>query len=556
MLVRAVFLTLIQLLPWAASAALSVSVDRDPVRVNESFTISIQTQDAANNQPELDVLVEDFEILGTSQETRSTIANRQITNLTAWHVSVMARKAGTLTIPPITVGDDATQPLQITVKPADTGPDSEHDLYLEVDVEPRDPYVQQQVLYTVRLVSSVVTADERISEPEIPSGDAVIEKLGDRRIYNVQKGDRTFRVIESRYALFPQKSGTLTIAQPQCLVRVFDSPGGQWALLSRRPREIRLTAEQVQFQVKPTPDSYPQAEWIPAMEVTIEETISDGPYQAGEPLTRTVRLRANGLTGGQLPQLQLEPDGSLKAYPDRPVISDQAGPAGLTGSREQRTAYIPTRDGRVVLQEVRLPWWNTQNDSLQYAVLPERVLSVLPAAAGKAPAAPDIPPGPNGEQDAASFSPPGNGIWPWLTLLAAVGWSVTAFCWAWSRRRRSQGTDNSSVRGDTVAGLKRLKSACAEADPRRALESLQQWLCQELGESANPMTPLLLQQWLQSNAPELAREYETLQRCLYGPEPAPWDGRALWLAVQQWHRTREGHRNASHEQLLAPLNPV
>jgi len=512
-LVRALLIVLLQLLPLAAGATLSISVDRDPVRVNESFTISIQTQDAANNQPDLDVLMKDFEILGTSQETRSTIANRQISNLTAWHVSVMARRDGTLTIPSITVGDESTKPLQITVKPADTSPESERDLYLEVDVEPRQPYVQQQVLYTVRLISSVVTADERISEPEIPSGDVVIEKLGDRRIYNVQKGDRTFRVIESRYALFPQKSGTLTIAPPQCLVRVFDSPGGQWALLSRRPREIRLTAEQIEFQVKPTPDSYPQAEWLPSTNVMIEESISEGPYQAGEPLTRTVKLQADGLTGGQLPQLKLEADAALKVYPDRPVISDQAGPTGLTGFREQRTAYIPAKDGRLVLPEVRLPWWNTDTDTLEFAVLPERILTVLPALGGTQPDAVQPPLDQDTDLDLIGTSHPANNVWPWLTLLAALGWAATALSWAWSRRRRAPSTDE-IVPASAGAGLKQLKSACNDGNPRLASQCLQEWLESELDLESGQSKPASIQNWLKENAPELAREYETLQRCL------------------------------------------
>lgn len=171
-------------------AAVSLTADRNPVRVNESFTLTIQLDGQETDEPELAPLTSVLDVLGTSQETRTTIVNRQIQSVTSWHVSVMARDSGKLVIAPVKVGKQQTNSLEITVQAADSGPRSEQDIYLEVDAQPRSPYVQQQVIYTIRLVSAVVTADERLSEPRLLTGEAVIEQIGDRKIFTVQRGDR------------------------------------------------------------------------------------------------------------------------------------------------------------------------------------------------------------------------------------------------------------------------------------------------------------------------------------------------------------------------------
>jgi len=533
----------------AAGAALSVSVDRDPVRENESFTISIQMQDAANDQPDLDVLLDDFEILGTSQETRSTIVNRQISNVTAWHVSVMARRDGTLTIPAITVGSQRSEPLQVTVRPATSADDGDREIFLEVEVEPREPYVQQQVLYTVRLVSSVVTADERISEPELPAGEAVVEKLGDRRIYNVQRGERTFRVIESRYALFPQKSGPMTIAAPQCLVRVFDSVGGQWALLSRRPREIRLTDQPITLQVRPVPASYPQDEWLPATSLVLEESISEGPFRVGEPFTRTLGVRAAGLTGGQLPRLPDVDDPALKAYPDRPIMAETLQVSGMVGTREQRSAYIPARQGQLVLPEIRLPWWNTVTDTLEYAVLPARTLEVLAPADQPVPDDTAAPVQPTAQLPTDGAPSP----WRWVAALSLAGWMLTALAWAWTGRRSrpGQSTAPAPAPGQVLA---RLEKACQAGNPGEARQHLERWLAEHLdtGRTAGPEG---LQQWLEKNRPTLLARLEELRRCHYGPAPAAWDGAGLLVEIKSLQRDLQARHASGAPSLLAPLNP-
>lgn len=551
---KAVLLSLaLLILPGLLQAAATLSVDRNPVRENESFTLSIQVDGQNDSEPDLTALRSILDVLGTSQESRTTIVNRQVQSLTSWHISAMARQSGTLTIPPIKLGNESTGSLEITVKPADSGPRSERDIYLEVEAQPRSPYVQQQVIYTVRLVSAVVTADERMTEPSLAGGGAVVEQLGDRNIYTMQRGNRTMRVIESSYAIFPQKSGDLELAGVQALIRVFDTSSGQWSLLSRRPSEFRLNGEPITLKVRPIPQTYPAAAWLPASSVSLQDSITEGPLREGEPLTRVMRLTAKGLSSGQLPEIPLPESRDMKAYPDRPVLSDQVNDNGLVGIREQRIAYIPTSSGELVLPEVRIPWWNTEENQLEYALLPERVLQILPAALAQeqtgGPGQEAALAGPEAVAD-RSNSP----LWKVTALLALLGWLLTLLAWRLSRNKiRRAITNQSTEPGASARTLTRaLQSACEANNPDRARKALVDYLQQRFP-TLNVVQAL---SEIEKGVPGIEAQVQELDRILYGPGAkgleSSWQGKDLWTLIRQ---SMDVATPQTHENGLVQLYP-
>jgi hypothetical protein len=529
-------------LPGVLLAAVSLSSDRNPVRVNESFTLTIQLDGDEDGEPDLAPLATVVDVLGTSQETRTTVVNRQVQTLSSWHVSVMARKSGDLLIEPVRIGKTQTNSLTIQVQDQDTGPRSEQNIYLEVEAEPKTPYVQQEVLYTVRLVSAVVTADERLSEPSILAGEALVEQLGDRKIYTVQRGARTLRVIESTYAVFPQKSGKLELDKIQALVRVFDTSSGQWSLLSRRPSEFRLTGDPVSLEVRPIPASYPARPWLPAASLRLEETITDGPYREGEPFTRTVRLVAQGLTSGQLPEIPLPSPPDLRTYPDRPVFSNQLLDGHLGGSREQRIAFIPSKAGDLVLPELKIPWWNTVEDRLEYAELPRKSLKVLPSAVARdnQPGTGDaLASGPQAQTDSA--------LWKGTTAAAVVAWLLTLWAWFTRKSLPGHGPATGTPAAESIKTAQRkLAAACKSGEAKVARERLDRFLRLKFPD-LGPQNAMTL---LATRVPRLALEFRELDRFLYGPmaEPgrAPWHGDGLWrhlcaaLEIQPYAESGEG----------------
>ena len=193
------------------TAEITTSVDRNPINLSDSFQITFTATEEPDGEPDFSALSEDFTLLNQSQSNNSSWTNGQLSSSLQWIVTVMAKQAGTLIIPAIPFGTDSSQILQIQVqKTANTAnAPVDDDLFLEVDATPENTYLQSQIIYTLRVYTRININQARLNEPEL--SDAVIERLGEDSNYNTQINGVAYSVTERKYALFPQKSGALTI---------------------------------------------------------------------------------------------------------------------------------------------------------------------------------------------------------------------------------------------------------------------------------------------------------------------------------------------------------
>ncbi|MDD1640560.1 MAG: BatD family protein, partial [Methylococcaceae bacterium] len=193
------------------AADITVSVDRNPVSLDESFQIIFTTTESPDDDPDFTPLEQDFTILSQNSSSSSSWINGKSSKTIEWTLNVMAKQAGSLVIPSVNFGNDASQSSTILVTEGTQkkAVNSDEDLFLEVEATPRNPYLQSQVFYTMRLYTKVDISQARLNEPEL--ADAVIERLGEDSSYNKQVNGENYSVTERRYAIFPQKSGQLTI---------------------------------------------------------------------------------------------------------------------------------------------------------------------------------------------------------------------------------------------------------------------------------------------------------------------------------------------------------
>ncbi|MBT5540437.1 MAG: hypothetical protein HOK20_02465, partial [Alphaproteobacteria bacterium] len=99
--------------------------------------------------------------------------------------------------------------------------------------------------------------------------------------------------------------------------------------------------------------------------------------------TRTITILAKGIGGSQLPDLksQLEtPD--FKVYEDRPVTGQEVKEGSIHGWKTATYTLIPRKDGELTLPEIKVPWWDIQNNRLAEAILPAKTISIAPGEAG------------------------------------------------------------------------------------------------------------------------------------------------------------------------------
>ncbi len=535
------------------SSAAEASLDRDTVGFGESFVLTIEAK--TSDDPDLGPLAADFDVLGTSKRSQISVVNGHFNKSSSWQINLMARREGDLVIPPLKVGDERTAALAIHVIPSAAGGTAAKELFMEVEVTPRDPYVQAQCLYTLR-----VLADSRwdvdnpnLDDPKTDAGAAIIKKLGKDRITQTTRGGKRYDVLERIYAIYPQRAGDLVI--PPVAFQGQISRGGGLLLdpFSGAMSTRRLLSSPVTLHVKPIPAAFAGRAWLPARSLQLHETWSDDPenLRAGEPVTRTISLLANGLTAAQLPEFDAIRVAGLKTYADQPLLDDQIHPSGITGLRQQKIAVIAGA-GDVALPEIRIPWWNTGTDRMEEAVLPARVLHVIAAVTAPNPRIQTTPPVVTRPQPRNNGppAPTPRPAPPWLALGLGLGWLLTLLSWWWSgartRRRRAEALQHR--RQKERALLQAAVAACNTGDPRRCRGALLDWAGARWPD--HPPQGLAA---IEKREPSLSGPIDELNRALYSKDGQQWHGGALAAALENLGHAKPPPLPAAPPPALEPL---
>jgi len=560
---------------WAQSV--KAYVDRNPVMVDETFRLVVEAEGVSSSDaPNLKKLEEDFALLGTSHSQQMSIVNGRTSSVTRWVTTLAPKQTGMLTIPAIQVGSHSSLPLSVTVKEASqvTGADSQRDIFLEAEVDSHVPYIQGQVLFTLRLVSAVSLQEGKLDDPEIEWG--MVERVGKDASFETIRDGRRYQVTERRYAITPQKAGGQII--PPVLLsgsipdersggstldqffnnRRRNQGGGPFTSLFQTTRPIHLRSPKVALTVKDMPAEVKGNVWLPAKEFTIKESWSGDTMniQMSEPLTRTVVMVAKGLRGEQLPELPVPDYGSVKTYPDKAQATTGFDGSWVVGSREEKYALVPTQPGSFTVPGIRIPWWNIERARWETAELPSRTLNVvgdLPM-----PSASLLSKNPDQVFDKAKLVEDGSvhvpletsdqqtfiqeaNQWSWIAGGLMGVWILTLAGWWWdrSRRRFSKNEGISSKDEPAMASerkaIQAVKAACLEQSAPKTREALLNWAlikqrgkpCLSLGTAARMLAEPV------PNNIGLEEAIWNLDRTLYTTnEPQTWDGQRFWETIQ------------------------
>ena len=555
-------LLLLVLFAQGSRAEVRASIDRDSVGLSESFELRLRVDGAAlAAEPELGPLSADFEVLSSSRNHRISIGQGMNESFTEWVLVLMPRREGRIEIPAIAVGSERSAPIMLTVRPdANPGSSPGRELVLEVDVEREEVHVQEQLLLTVRLMHAVNLAQgATLEEPQIPG--AVVRKLDEDSFEKIVGGQR-YGVFERRYAVFPQSSGELRVPA----LRFAGSAGGDswFDRFGAGSRALRLrSAERVVRVLPPEQGANP---WLPARMLTLVETWDRDPesLRVGESATRTLTLGAEALTAAQLPPLPDPAIDGLRFYPDQPELNDEAKADGVSGTRVQRVAVVAREAGTFDLPELRLRWWDTLNKRFDEAVIPARVIRVLPAPGSTA--APGSSPAPDlgasqtldpGDAGASASPLPGPAEpsmpWPWIASTLLLGLLALVSTTQWLRlartRPRAQHVDAAPSREPQA--FRALTRACSGSDPALATQRLLEWARLAWPESP-PASLAALRERARSD--RLDEALDALVASRYGKQNGDWRGEALRGAVEELRRAAS-RGTVGDDGGLAPLYP-
>jgi len=461
-----VFLLLIQLaaLHPAQASELSVEPDRTQLYEGEVLTLTVRgSMEIDLNlsnlfnfdlsdlpSPDIEKVEPDFEILARNQRYSVQTVNGDMTGEITWTYQLAPTRTGKLTIPELTFKDATSEPVEIDVVTG-TAPSQEagaRDSFIELSADKAEVYVQEQLVLTIQLFFSGNLIRGELSEPEHP--DAIIESLGKQREFTRYRDGVRYRVVERRYAIFPQQPGQLSLAPIHFEGQARDANG-----------QLKFLRDQQQLYdvpVKPVPDAYPADQpWLPARSLALAEDglPPAGELNAGANLTRKITLHADGLPAEALPPLPQETPAAIRSYPESPLRNTETTVDGLRSTLQQEAALVPVQAGDVVLPAIRIPWWNTETDQLEQAILPERRYTITgnsAVAAAPVPdnSAPETPPATH--PVTADDLPPADStgsFWLWLSLVLGLLWLATLVLWWLSRKPSGGALSSEPLEDDT-----------------------------------------------------------------------------------------------------------
>lgn len=522
----------------AHAAVLTASVDRERLDVGETLVLTLETSDVTQfGKPDLSALDGAFEVRDTRQvnQLRTLGADSQAT--TRWLITLLPRQTGTVVIPALQIGDLHSEPISLQVQ-ANQAPDAntEAPVSIEASLDTNSVYVQAQALLTVRVYHSVALYDDSSLTP-LQIADARIEPVGNTRTYEKLINGVRHGVIESRYAIYPQHSGSVQIpALVFSATEADPAAPGQDANTPRPGKMIHVSTTALDLTVKPKPAAYPaDAPWLPARHLTLSENWNPEPdhLQVGDSVTRTLNVQAEGLSAAQLPPLPSPDNAALRRYPDQPQLSNQTNERGLIGTRTESAALVPAHDGAIDMPGVDVVWWNTQEDHLDHTSLPARTLQV----AQNATTAVDTPVA--GSTDTAL-------LWPWQVSTLVLALTTLAGFVLWWRARSQPAVARIVQAGPSPRTLlDDLKRACLANDPQATRQALDAWARQQpetLADMAARFVPL-------SDA------LDGLNGALYSETGQHWQGEDLWRAIGTIPTSEAVQAPVSDNGALPPLYP-
>lgn len=532
-----------------ALAAVTASLDRTQVAPGESVRLTLIHD--GGGDADLGPLDRDFDVLGRSSGTSVQIVNGRISTTHQLQLTLIPKRSGRLTVPPLRWGSDMSAPLTLDVGVAPSGAAATAPpVFLTTQLDTPRPYVQSSAVLTVQLHADVPLGQASLDLQG--SADVRVQPLGKDQQSTETRDGRTYQVITRRYVLLPQRSGSLRLDGPVLDAQVAqrrpaDPFFGTFPGLVGATRPLRLHGDPIVLQVRPRPPGIGGGNWLPAQQLQLSQSWnpSGDTVHVGDPLTRQLRVRAVGLDAAQLPDLSASlvlPEG-VKAYPDQAKLTRDEQSGQLVGERDQAVALIASRPGTISFPELRVNWWDTAQDVAREAVLPAHTVQVLPAvgnaaappamaaSASTAVAAPAQRPAsaarPAGPLPTARALP-----WPWISALLAALWLGTLLAWWWRTRRRGgaarvepAGSVAPARRIGPSEARRRFVQACRDNAAPQARRWLLAW-ARERWPDAPPVGLQALGERLgQASLMQALRE---LDRACFNA--ADWDGAALLQA--------------------------
>ncbi len=384
----------------AQGYTLEASVSENKIFIGEQFQLNIDVTGSSMREvslPELPQL-NGVRVLSPtpSRSTSISIVNGKTTTSTTYSFSLIARDTGNFTIPPVTIKIDgetrSTQSIPIEIlEKGNLAPDGSPqlpDIFLEIELDKSSPVTGEQIV-----ASLVLYFKQGIEITSFqPTAGWRTDGFWKEELQNIRQPEAESVILEGvryrtatllRYALFPSRSGTMTLSEYPLSVGVRTRPArndpfGSFFGGGTNQRRVELESDPIELNVEPLPDLPEATVSMNAVgDLTVERQINREQVTAGE----TVELITTVSGTGNIPLVRRPvyslPDGLDLYSPEESNNVERRG-LKIRGEKTFTELLVPRAPGRYTIPEERVAIFDARQNRYRYTTLSAVSFEALP----------------------------------------------------------------------------------------------------------------------------------------------------------------------------------
>lgn len=240
-------------------------------------------------------------------------------------------------------------------------------------LEPKDSIFVGQL---VRLWLEVKSTGRFIRSPRYPDlnieGAIAImpEQLGVN--FSEGRGDDTLIGQRQRYVIIPQRAGEFTVPSLTITVSIADE--------NNQPKTIQLRTKPLAMTATMPPGAENLASIVTVQNISVDQKydrISEM-LKAGDAVTRTITMSANGTLALALPKIVFSELDGAQLYPAKTIFEDKINRGTYRAKRTDAATYVFSRAGEFSLPPIKVTWFDPDTQTLKSEELPGKNFSVAP----------------------------------------------------------------------------------------------------------------------------------------------------------------------------------
>ena len=363
----------------ADEITISVALDRDTVGVDEQANLLVVISGNAQNLPDPDIpTLPMFEVYAQGRSSNISVVNGQVSSSVTYRYVLIPQKAGTYPIDQIALVYQNKRykgnPVELTVldRGTATAPQLEQraqssdgqskDYFLEAVVDKKNPYVNEQVTFTLKFYIAV----EYYGSPELVEPTTTgfwTELLGNKPPYYQRINNRQYRVIERKYALFPTQTGELTVGSAIINVtvaarnrrrdpyNVFGDFFGTGEQVSIRSNSVRINAKALPTQGRPEDFTGTIGDF------EISASANKSTVDVNQPVSVTIRVSGTGNIKSVAKPAIADSD-DFRVYEASSSENITKVNEALGGTKVFEEVYIPKRPGTLQIPAISFNYFD------------------------------------------------------------------------------------------------------------------------------------------------------------------------------------------------------